>query len=139
MNLLNKRRRERRGGFTLIEILVVIAILGLLVTFVGPELLSLFGGAQADMAQNTVLEIEKGLELFLIKSKDKNPTIEKLVTPDDKGQAYMKTHDGQPPKDPWDSPYEIIQGSRPGTWIVRSWGPDKTPDTDDDILSKKQT
>jgi hypothetical protein len=44
--------------------------------------------------------------------------------------------DGESPKDPWGTPYEIIQGTQAGTWLVRSWGPDRTPDTDDDIVSR---
>ena len=56
---LNKSRRQ--GGFTLMELLVVLAILGLLVSLVGPQVLNQLGGAKT---KTTKIQI-KDLEQFL--------------------------------------------------------------------------
>ena len=44
---MKSKRQQRIGGFTLMELLVVLAILGLLVSLVGPQVLNQLGGAKS--------------------------------------------------------------------------------------------
>ena len=129
--------RARERGFTLIEILVVIAIVGMLVGFVGPRVFALFGGAQEEHAHNEVMRIKEVVELYVMKTGDRNVTLEKLVQEDAKGRRYLEGTNDQAPKDPWGTPYEIRPGDKPHKWIVLSAGPDKQMETDDDIRSDK--
>ncbi len=46
----SKRRVARRAGFTLVELLVVLAILGMLAALVGPQVLNQRGGAKSKSA-----------------------------------------------------------------------------------------
>jgi general secretion pathway protein G len=48
-----RKRNQRQRGFTLMELLVVLAILGLLVSLVGPQVLNQLGGAKSKTAKNS--------------------------------------------------------------------------------------
>ncbi|MEM9315895.1 MAG: type II secretion system major pseudopilin GspG, partial [Pseudomonadota bacterium] len=64
MKALNKRRRA--AGFTLMELLVVLAILGLLMSLVGPQVLNQFGKAKTRTALVQIKELEQALEMYKI-------------------------------------------------------------------------
>ena|ERR1700733_8741075 len=59
---LSRRRRER--GFTLLELMVVVAILGLLAALVGPQALKLLGNAKHDLAKQDIHSLSEALELY---------------------------------------------------------------------------
>ena len=129
------RKLASQRGFTLIEILVVIAIVGLLVGFVGPAVFDYFARAQVDHAQNEVRRIAKVVEHYAMKTGDRNVTIEKLVTEDSKGARWLESTK-RPPEDPWGQPYELrADTGKSGRWQVVSAGPDRQMETDDDIRS----
>ena len=64
----NDRQRQhkvsRHGGFTLMELLVVLAILGLLMSLVGPRVLSQLGGAKTKTAGIQIRDLEQTLEMY---------------------------------------------------------------------------
>ena len=56
--------RSGQGGFTLMELLVVLAILGLLMGLVGPQVLNQLGGAKTDTAAIQIKDLEQALEMY---------------------------------------------------------------------------
>ena len=62
--LRSKRRVARHSGFTLVELLVVLAILGMLAALVGPQVLNQLGGAKSKSAAIQIRDFEQALELY---------------------------------------------------------------------------
>ena len=60
-------RRTVRRGLTLVEIVVVVALLGLLMTIVGGSLLGVMDDSKADATRLIIGQIESGLEVYNIK------------------------------------------------------------------------
>ena len=127
-------RRFKAGsrGFTLVELLVVLAILTLLAGIVGPRVLGQLGGAKSKTAMVQIADIDKALEIFKL-DVGRFPTteegLEALVNRPatvSSGWAgpYLK---GALPKDPWGRPYRY-QGPGPdGAVEVLSLGADGAP------------
>src|SRR6187551_2409214 len=110
--MVNSRlcRSKANAGFTLVELLVVLAILTLLAGLVGPRVLSQLGGAKSKTAAVQIADIEKAMELFKL-DVGRFPTTEEgldalarrpaSVTSGWSG-PYLK---GTLPSDPWGKPY----------------------------------
>ena len=110
--MVNFRRRSRAAsaGFTLVELLVVLAILTLLAGLVGPRVLGQLGGAKSKTAAVQIADIDKAIELFKL-DVGRFPTTEEglealakrppTVTSGWSG-PYLK---GTRPMDPWGKPY----------------------------------
>ena len=60
----SKKRVARNSGFTLVELLVVLAILGMLAALVGPQVLNQLGGAKSKSAAIQIRDFEQALELY---------------------------------------------------------------------------
>ena len=130
-----RKTTHHQRGFTLVEIMVVILILGLLATIVGTNVVPFFTQSQEDKARFDVGKVDEAIELYYLQNQEV-PELQDLIDPDERtGQAMLKGYT-EVPSDPWNNPYEIRKGDTPSTWEVISWGPDKAPDTDDDISSK---
>lgn len=127
-------RRVRQGGFTLIEIMVVIVILGLLATIVAPNVWSVSETAKEKKAMTDVKAIADAAKIYMITHVVRDiPTMETLTTRDEKGNIPLDSVS----KDPWGNDYEIRPGDHPGEFEVISAGKDGQLGTEDDISSKK--
>lgn len=123
---------RRSAGFTLVELLVVLAILTLLVGLVGPRVLGQLGGAKSKTAAVQIADIEKSLELFKLdvgRFPTKQEGLDALVTrpgvvsgwngPYLKGDAV--------PRDPWGNPYQYAPAAGQGGVEILSLGADGAP------------
>lgn len=127
------RRRER--GFTLVEIMVVVVIIGLLATLVVPNVLGYSEQARLEKAQADVTSIHGTATTYAARN-GRVPSMEDLLEPDSTGNPYLEG--GEPPVDPWDNPYIIRELEGRLRFEVVSFGPDGIEDTDDDISHPKR-
>jgi general secretion pathway protein G len=106
--MADQRDRDQRG-FTLLEILVVIAILGLLVGFVAPAVLRQLGGARVSVTKQSIERIGAILDMYKLDtgvypSSDQGlrALVEKPAGVGAWNGPYVK---GAEPVDPWNHPY----------------------------------
>ena len=129
-NGFGRRRPAADGGFTLLELLVVLAILGLLAALVGPRVLETLGGAKSDTALLQIKNIEAGLDLFRL-DVGRYPTTEEGLKAlvERPGSIvrwrgpYLKSMQGL--TDPWGQPYHYKIPGRKGEFDIYSLGADK--------------
>lgn len=129
-----KRRPYKRNeaGFTLIELMVVIVIIGLLSTFVVLNVLPAQDTAMVEKAKADVALLEQAVEMYRLDNLS-YPTIEQgleaLVTaPAELASPERYRKDGyvrRLPTDPWGSPYQYVQPGEHGAFDIYSLGANK--------------
>ena len=125
-------RRAKVAGFTLVELLVVLAILTLLVGLVGPRMLNQLGGAKSKTAGVQISDLEKSLELFKL-SVGRFPTdeeglealVKKPASANGWDGPYLKG--GTVPLDPWNNPYKYKRSPNGAEVEILSLGADGAP------------
>jgi len=126
----NGRLRDR-AGFTLIEIMVVIVILGLLAALVVPKLIGRTEEAKKTQARVQIRSVEQALELFKL-DNGFFPTTDQglgaLVRLPDTGRAPKNYRKGgyldRVPKDPWGNAYAYVSPGSHGDYDISSYGAD---------------
>lgn len=119
--------RAAQAGFTLVEIMVVIVILGLLATMVAKNVIGVGDEARETKAHSDVVSIADAVRLYRSKNGKLPESLEALATKDEKGRCELDNL----PKDPWDHDYELREGDTPSDWEVVSLGPDGVQSEDD--------
>jgi len=140
MKTNNKQKSQLQAGFTLLEVMVVIVILGILASMVVPNLLGSQEKANVQKAVSDINALETSLTMYKMDNY-KFPTteqgLEALVTETDidplprrfQEDGYIK----RLPKDPWGNDYQLLNPGEHGKYDVFSMGPDGEAGTEDDI------
>ena len=133
---MNKQRRNRagQGGFTLMELLVVLAILGLLMSLVGPAVLNQLGGAKSKTALIQIRDLEQALEMYKL-DVGRYPTTAQglgaLVTKPSGVSGwngpYLK---GAVPQDPWNQDYIYKYPGERSELDIMTYGQNGSPGGD---------
>ena len=125
-----------RSGFTLVELLVVVAILGILGTIGLQGVTKHIENTRKTAAKQAVDNIRGAVTAYMIGEKKSGPPTDLKVIIDQSGDEdpYLDGGEGAL-VDPWDGDYRIeVKGKR---FVIISNGPDGSPNTDDDIRSDK--
>ncbi len=138
MNDTNNRKARRDAGFTLVELMVVIAIIAILATIVGFNVFSAMDDASVAQAKTQIKNFETALTAYRLKFNRFPSTSEGLeaLIQNEKGNLLRSN---EIPKDPWGSPYMYTSESAREYKIV-SYGADRQPggsgEYDTDISSE---
>jgi general secretion pathway protein G len=130
--LQRRRRRSVRGGeagFTLVEMLVVITIIGLIMALVGPRVLNYLSESKVKAARIQVESFASSLDLFYLDAGRYPTTSEGLAAlaqrpggVDTWNGPYVRT--GLVPTDPWGHPYIYRSPGEHGPYDIISYGAD---------------
>jgi general secretion pathway protein G len=127
-----RSRRNHQEGFTLIELMVVILIIGLLAALVVQNLRGATDRAKITKAEADIAELKTALDRYYLDNGN-YPTTEQglqaLVTPPTSGPIPANYEDGgyveRIPLDPWGHPY--VYQSDGNTYTLESYGADGQP------------
>ena len=127
MTTKNLNSHNRNRGFTLIEIMVVMVILGLLVAIVAPNIMGRSDQAKVTVAETQLSNIANALDLYRLDNSHYPSTqqgLEALVSkpsgsPEPKNwnsDGYLKSV----PEDPWGSEYQYVSPGTEGPYDLYS-------------------
>ena len=126
-----RRRGASHGqrGFTLVEILVVITIIGLIMGLVGPRVLSYLGESKAKAAKIQIESFGSALDLYYL-DNGRYPTTSEGLAALVQRSGTSRTWNGPylkgsvVPTDPWGQPYLYRSPGEHGPYDVVSYGSD---------------
>ena len=123
-----------KKGFTLLELLIVIVILGLLVSLVSINFLPTLSNAYVEVAKQDIARLQQALVMFKI-SEGSYPTQEQGLNSLKENPGNLKRPGKYPsggyinklPKDPWGNNYVYISPGQYGEFDIISLGADGQP------------
>lgn len=123
------RRRKSEGGYTLVELLVVITIIGLIVALVGPRVLGYLGDSKVKTAKIQIQGFSSALDLFYLdagrypsSSEGLNALVQRPGNVSTWNGPYLKG--GTVPLDPWGKAYAYRAPGQHGPFDIVSLGSD---------------
>ncbi len=122
-----RRSRLKSVGFTLIEMLVVLAILGMLATLVGPSVLKQFDKSKTRAALVQIKNIEQAAGMFKL-DVGRYPTMQEqlqaLVDKPASAPGWSGPYMDKLPADPWGNPYRYENPGKMKDVDIFSYGAD---------------
>lgn len=128
--MINKRN-NKQAGFTLLEIIVVVFILGILAALVAPKIIGRTDDARITDAKVQIRNLETALKLFKMDSgfyPDTQQGLESLIEKPTTGRIPQKYREGgyleqkKIPADPWGNPYVYVSPGLHGDFDIISYG-----------------
>lgn len=130
--VLRQMQRDGQKGMTLLEIMIVVAILGLLATVVVTNLMGTLDNAKIGTTQTKIASVEQAVQMYYTQVSEYPDSLKDLINPPGGFRPYVKSM----PKDSWtnDLIYQRTQGEKP--FVIFSAGPDGTKGNSDDVYPK---
>lgn len=134
------QQKRHQSGFTLLEVMVVIVILGILSALVVPNLMGNRDIANRQKAISDITALDSMLDMYRL-DNNRYPTTEQglmaLVTKPSTAPEPRNYREGgyikRLPQDPWGNDYQLVSPGVHGKIDIYSYGPDGEEDTEDDI------
>lgn len=116
-------------GFTLLEVMIVVVIIGLLAAAVAPRFMNQIDTAAMNRARTDIRQIETALNLYRL-DNFRYPTtaegLQALVTnPGETSAPNWKQYLPRVPLDPWEQPYQYASPGQHGDFDVFTFGADR--------------
>jgi len=136
MKLSKYKNKIGYSGFTLIELMVVIVILGILAGLIVPRIMGRPEEAKQLKAKMTIESLETSLRLYKLDNGSYPSTeqgLQALVERPDTGNVPKKWREGgylekgRVPKDPWDNEFVYLSPGVNGEYDLISYGADGVP------------
>lgn len=138
--MVSHRRAKRRSGFTLMEVLLVLAIIGVIMTMVVPKVLGRQQHANTDATKVSIGGLTQALKLYSLDHSGQFPVSAEglnalLKAPGARDPRWRGPYLEKEPVDAWGNPfqYEFPGRRNPESFDISSAGPDRTHGTTDDI------
>ena len=125
MSTLSSRRRS---GFTLIEIMLVVVIIGILAAVAVPKLGQNLAKAQINATRGTIKALDSSIDSYMLDHSAKLPPALQDLIP------YIKNAKTVP-KDSWGVDFQYTPNQTDGSYGIRSAGPDGVMGNEDDITN----
>lgn len=124
------------SGFTLIEILVVMAIIAMLAVMVAPNIFNQQAGAMRDVALSEISTLEAALDTYRLDVGEYPDSLEGLEEDDTNGARWNGPYLRRGvPNDPWDNPYVYESNGREFTLLSTGADGDRGGEDDDADIS----
>jgi general secretion pathway protein G len=144
LSTFRSARRAGEGGFTLVEMLVVITIIGLIMALVGPRVLNYLSESKVKAAKIQIESFSSALDLYYL-DNGRYPTsseglpalVQRPANASSWNGPYLKT--GSVPADPWGRPYVYRSPADHAPYEIASYGSNgQSGDTASAIKSTSQ-
>ncbi len=121
-------RSSRRSGFTLIEIMLVVVIIGILAAVAVPKLTQNLAKAQINATRGTISSLDTAVDSYMLDHSAKLPASLQDLIP------YLKNARSMP-KDGWGQEFAYTPNQSDGSYKIASPGPDNIMGNEDDVTN----
>lgn len=119
---LKAKRAKKQGGFTLIEIMVVVVIIGMMATMILPRVMGRQDEAAIAKAKSDIRALSSAIKLYKLDNFRYPNSLSELTSKGSKGRGYLD----RVPKDPWQKEYQYASNGSHLDFDVWSLGADGT-------------
>ena len=122
----NKNKKKKQAGFTLVEVMVTMVIIGLMATIVVINVLPMMGKAKGEKAKIDISRLSQALEYYNLDTNTYPEKLEDLLKPQSGADERTRADGYIPalPKDPWGNDYLYAYPGDNGVFDIWSYGRD---------------